>query len=102
MRAYLFKFIGRAENEYLIDLDKLVSIGQPFFDTDNGIAYVTLTFQGVHSVLNTRFLTDYACIDSSVSTNDETPMSERKAIMKKTWENFLITVEELKSSWIAK
>jgi hypothetical protein len=98
MRPYLFKFDGRCPNEYWIDLNKVVAIGVPHFDTGDGLAFVTLTFAG-NSELTTRFLTEYACTDPSVSTNDDRPMVVRKEVMRKTQEEFLSTVEKLKQVW---
>lgn len=104
MRPYEFKFVGRrdcvnqAEVEYLLDLDKVAAIGQPCFDESDGLAYVTLTFQG-GAPLRTRFFTEYACTDPSVSTTDDRPMAVRKEIMRKTKADFIATVDALKNAW---
>ena len=102
MRPYKFSIIGRegqVNNEYLIDLDQLIAIETPWFDTDNGIAYITLTFSGMGQ-LNCRFLTEYSCTDPSVSRPDGEPsIPEGEEIMRLTQDKFLQTVLELKDAW---
>ena len=98
MRPYNFRFQGRYENEYLIDLDKVAVIGKPYFDMNDGIAYISIAFDK-GTPLQARFLTEYACIDPSVSTDDKRPMEERMAVMQRTWQDFLDTVDALKKAW---
>lgn len=106
MRAYNFKFVGRngtVETEYLIDLDKICFIGQVYFDPSDGIAWLPVKFQRTMGDHSFRFLTEYEPTDrwANASYRGTKSLEERVAIMRKTEEDFISTVDALKAAWIA-
>ncbi len=102
MRPYNFRFVGRngqVETEYLIDLDKICAIEQAYFETDEGLAYLPVIFQGSMDATVFRFMTEYVLTDPHIHSDSPIPLEKRKEIMQKTQEDFTQTVEVLKAAW---
>lgn len=102
MRPYRFTFTGRngtAKTSYLLDLDRVCAIGEPFFDEGDGLAYLEIFFSRGRDPMVTRFMTDYACTDPSVSAHDDRPMDVRKKIMADTKAAFESATGDLVAAW---
>lgn len=90
MRPYEFKFSageGResCECEWLLDLDKLVAVGAPYFDHADWIAYVNLYFQGGHRELEIRCLTGYRKDDDAFQAAEFQRFREAVDALKAAW-----------------